>query len=155
MRAATHVRCSTATEKKRGNVPMYLQNPEAQVQPLLEPLEHHGWELYRVYSGHMSDAKEARPGLGALLEDALRRRFGVVRVWGGVQSPKPFDYQIEPGCQTMAVSGNLHRRASRTSFSLSDSCVACIGGWARRLYARIRGTASTIVVQERSLKWNS
>jgi DNA invertase Pin-like site-specific DNA recombinase len=81
MRAAIYVRCSTVTKKKLGDVSAYPQDPEAQVKPLLELPESRGWELYRVNSDRTSGAKEARRGLNALMEDARRRRFGVVLVW--------------------------------------------------------------------------
>lgn len=81
MRAAVYVRYSTATRKRLGDVSAYLQNPEARVKPLLELAESRGWELHRVYSDRMGGAKEARPGLKALMEDARRGLFGVVLVW--------------------------------------------------------------------------
>ena len=81
MRAAVYVRCSTASKKKFGDVSAYLQNPEAQVEPLVALLASRGCELHRVYSDRMSGAKESRPGLKALMEDARRGMFGVVVVW--------------------------------------------------------------------------
>jgi DNA invertase Pin-like site-specific DNA recombinase len=81
MRAAIYVQCSTTSKKKFGDVSAYLQNPEAQIEPLVGLLASRGWELHRVYSDRMSGAKEARPGLRALLDDARRGLFSVVVVW--------------------------------------------------------------------------
>jgi DNA invertase Pin-like site-specific DNA recombinase len=81
MRAAIYVRCSTAGKKKFGDVSVYLQNPDTQVKPLLELVENRGWGLHKVYSDRMSGAKEVRPGLQALMNDARRSLFGVVVVW--------------------------------------------------------------------------
>ncbi len=81
MRAAIYVRCSTTGKRKFGDASVYLQNPDTQVKPLLELLENRGWTLHKVYSDRMSGAKEARPGLQALMDDARRCLFGVVVVW--------------------------------------------------------------------------
>jgi site-specific DNA recombinase len=81
MRAAIYVRCSTTSKRKFGDTSAYLQNPEAQVEPLVNLLASRGWELYQVYSDRMSGAKESRPGLQALTADARRGLFGVVVVW--------------------------------------------------------------------------
>jgi DNA invertase Pin-like site-specific DNA recombinase len=81
MRAATYVRCSTAGKKRVGDVSVFLQNPDTQVKPLLELVENRGWSLHKVYSDRMSGAKEARPGLQSLMNDAHRGLFGVVVVW--------------------------------------------------------------------------
>jgi len=40
-----------------------------------------GWSLVRVYSDRMSGAKESRPGLKGLMQDANRGKFDVVIVW--------------------------------------------------------------------------
>jgi hypothetical protein len=42
MRAAIYVRCSTTNKKKFGDVSAYLQNPEAQVEPLVSLLASRG-----------------------------------------------------------------------------------------------------------------
>ena len=81
MRAAIYVRCSTTTKNKFGDISAYLQNPEAQVEPLVGLLGNRGLDLHRVYSDRMSGAKESRPGLKTLMEDARRGMFGVVVVW--------------------------------------------------------------------------
>ena len=78
MRAAIYVRCSTTSKKKFGDVSAYLQNPEAQVEPLVSLLANRGWELHQVYSDRMSGAKESRPGLQALTADGRRGMFGVL-----------------------------------------------------------------------------
>jgi DNA invertase Pin-like site-specific DNA recombinase len=59
----------------------FEQNPEVQEAPLRQLVEQRGWSLAQVYSDRMSGAKENRPGLKSLLEDARRGQFDVVLVW--------------------------------------------------------------------------
>ena len=80
-RTAIYVRCSTAGIKKYGSVPAPLQNPEVQLEPLKALVQQCGWSLFRVYADRMSGAKQARPGLQALMSDASRGKFHVVLVW--------------------------------------------------------------------------
>jgi DNA invertase Pin-like site-specific DNA recombinase len=49
--------------------------------PLREMVAHRGWTIARVYSDRMSGAKENRPGLKCLMNDARRGQFDVVLVW--------------------------------------------------------------------------
>jgi DNA invertase Pin-like site-specific DNA recombinase len=72
-RAALYVRVSTDH-----------QSVENQVRELKEVAERRGWLLVETYQdAGISGAKgrEQRPGLGALLKDASRRKFDVVMVW--------------------------------------------------------------------------
>jgi len=57
------------------------QSPDVQEEPLRELIEQRGWVLYRVYSDRASGARERRPGLDALMQDARRGKFNVVVVW--------------------------------------------------------------------------
>ena len=90
MRAAIYVRCSTTNKKKFGDVSAYLQNPEAQVEPLVSLLASRGWELHQVYSDRMSGAKESRPGLQALTADARELAKWVLTHWNDVYSEVDF-----------------------------------------------------------------
>ena len=49
--------------------------------PLRQMAEHRGWVVTKVYADRMSGAKEDRPGLNALMQDARRGVFNVVVVW--------------------------------------------------------------------------
>jgi DNA invertase Pin-like site-specific DNA recombinase len=80
-RASVYVRVSTATKSRRGDVIAFEQDPAVQERPLRDLIEQRGWTLYRVYSDRLSGAKEARPGLNALMSDARRGVFDVVVVW--------------------------------------------------------------------------
>jgi DNA invertase Pin-like site-specific DNA recombinase len=79
-RAALYVRVSTNNRAAR-NQAVFEQNPEVQEQPLRQMAEQRGCSVVRVYSDRMSGAKEDRPGLNALLQDARRGAFDVVVVW--------------------------------------------------------------------------
>jgi DNA invertase Pin-like site-specific DNA recombinase len=71
MRVATYLRVSTLD-----------QEPENQRRELLAYLEARGWTLTREYCDHgISGAKEQRPALDALQQDARRRRFDVLVCW--------------------------------------------------------------------------
>jgi DNA invertase Pin-like site-specific DNA recombinase len=80
-RAAIYVRVSTAAKARNGAENVYEQNPDVQELPLRQLVEQRGWSISRVYSDRMSGAKEDRPGLNSLMEDALRGAFDVVLVW--------------------------------------------------------------------------
>ena len=81
IQAALYLRVSTSSKCKQGDAVNFIQNPEVQEQPLQELIKQRGWELYRVYSDRASGAKERRPGLDSLMEDARRGLFSVVAVW--------------------------------------------------------------------------
>jgi DNA invertase Pin-like site-specific DNA recombinase len=78
-RAAIYIRVSTTSRARGGEG--FEQNPEVQEMPLREMVAHRGWTVARVYSDRMSGAKENRPGLKCLMEDARRGQFDVVLVW--------------------------------------------------------------------------
>src|ERR1019366_6942159 len=78
-RAAIYLRVSTANRTRPGDG--FEQNPEVQEVPLRQMLQQRGWDLARVYSDRMSGAKEDRPGLKSLMQDAKRGEFQVVLVW--------------------------------------------------------------------------
>jgi len=78
-RAALYLRVSTANRAR--NADAFEQNPEVQEAPLRHLAQQRGWDLVRVYSDRMSGAKEDRPGLKRLLQDARRGEFDVVLVW--------------------------------------------------------------------------
>ena len=85
-RAAIYVRVSTTNRTRDGNG--FEQNPEVQEVPLRQLVHQRGWTLIRVYSDRLSGAKENRPGLRSLMEDARRGLFDVVLA---VRSLCPFD----------------------------------------------------------------
>jgi DNA invertase Pin-like site-specific DNA recombinase len=64
-----------------GEVLAFEQDRAVQERPLRDLIAQRGWSLYRVYSDRLSGAKEARPGLNALMTDARRGAFDVVVVW--------------------------------------------------------------------------
>lgn len=71
MRAVAYVRVSTED-----------QRTTAQRAAVTRYVRARGWRLVRVYEDHgLSGANARRPALTRLLEDAHRRRFGVVIVW--------------------------------------------------------------------------
>ncbi|MHA2642936.1 MAG: recombinase family protein [bacterium JZ-2024 1] len=70
MRAAIYARVSTPT-----------QSPEHQLLALREYAERRGWGVVKEYVDVASGAKESRPALNALMQDARRRKFDCVLVW--------------------------------------------------------------------------
>jgi len=80
-RAALYVRVSTAKRSLKGNATDFEQEPAVQEMPLQALVAQRGWRLTSVYSDRGSGAKERRPGLHALLQDARRGAFDVVVVW--------------------------------------------------------------------------
>ena len=80
-RAAIYTRVSTAKRATRGEADAYEQDPAVQEVPLKALVAQRGWRLVSVFSDRASGAKERRPGLQALLQDARRGAFDVVVVW--------------------------------------------------------------------------
>jgi DNA invertase Pin-like site-specific DNA recombinase len=78
-RAAIYVRVSTTNRTRGGDG--FEQNPEVQEVPLRQLAQQRGWILVQVYSDRLSGAKENRPGLNSLMNDARRGQFDVVLVW--------------------------------------------------------------------------
>jgi DNA invertase Pin-like site-specific DNA recombinase len=76
MRAALYVRVSAASRFRQGDALTFDQNPEVQEQPLRDLIRQGGWQLHQVYSDRASGAKERRPGMDALMDDARRGLFG-------------------------------------------------------------------------------
>ncbi|MFQ5684573.1 MAG: recombinase family protein [Candidatus Binatia bacterium] len=73
MRVGIYGRVSTADKG---------QDPELQLGPLREYALAREWTIYREYVDHgISGAKERRPALDQLMDDAKRRLFDVVVVW--------------------------------------------------------------------------
>ena len=79
MRAAIYVRVSTAGKTKQGDALTFVQNPEVQEQPLRNLIEQRGSTLHKVYSDRASGSAERRPGLDALMADAKRGLFQILR----------------------------------------------------------------------------
>jgi DNA invertase Pin-like site-specific DNA recombinase len=132
MRAAVYVRCSTTSKKKFGDVSAYLQNPEAQVEPLVGLLASRGWELHRVYSDRMSGARESRPGLQALMDDARRGMFGVVVVWRFdrfARSVKQLVMALEE-FRTLGIEFISHQEALDTSTPMGKAMFTIIAAMA-------------------------
>ena len=80
-RACLYLRVSTATKSRRGEAIAFEQDPAVQERPLRDLIAQRGWTVSGIYSDRLSGAKEARPGLNALMADARRGAFDVVVVW--------------------------------------------------------------------------
>jgi DNA invertase Pin-like site-specific DNA recombinase len=70
MKVALYIRVSTQD-----------QNSALQRSELEKHLADRGWELAGLYEDQMSGAKQSRPGLNRLLEDAAAGKFEAVAVW--------------------------------------------------------------------------
>lgn len=70
LRAAIYARVST-----------FDQEPENQLAELRRYVEARGWTGTEYVDRGMSGAKDRRPALDALVQDAKRRRFGVLVCW--------------------------------------------------------------------------
>lgn len=80
MTVALYARVSTT--KRKAEAPAdYEQDPEVQLVPLRELARQRGWAVVGQYIDRASGAKETRPDLTRLLEDARRGKFGAVAVW--------------------------------------------------------------------------
>jgi DNA invertase Pin-like site-specific DNA recombinase len=156
MRAAIYVRCSTTSKKKFGDVSAYLQNPEAQVEPLAGLLANRGWELHQVYSDRMSGAKESRPGLQALMADARRGMFGVVVVWRFdrfARSVKQLVMALEE-FRTLGIEFISHQEALDTSTPMGKAMFTIIAAMAEleRSVIRDRVVAGLYYAREHGTK---
>lgn len=70
-RAALYARVST----------LIAQDPEMQLSELREYASRRGWQVIGEYVDRTSGAKESRPALNRLMNDAQRRKFDLVAVW--------------------------------------------------------------------------
>ena len=58
------------------------QNPENQLLDLRKFVKHRGFEIYKEYVDQgISGAKDSRPALNQLMDDARKRRFDAIAVW--------------------------------------------------------------------------
>jgi DNA invertase Pin-like site-specific DNA recombinase len=78
-RAAIYARVSTTNRTRMGEA--FEQNPEVQEMPLRQLAAQRGWIVVNVYSDRISGAKENRPGLKTVMDDARRGAFDVLLVW--------------------------------------------------------------------------
>ena len=78
-RAAIYTRVSTTNRTRMGEA--FEQNPDVQGMPLRQLAAQRGWIVVSVYSDRISGAKENRPGLKAVMDDARRGAFDVLLVW--------------------------------------------------------------------------
>jgi len=72
-KVALYARISTA--ENRG-----LQNPEVQLSQLREYCKQRGFHIYKEYVDHLSGAKDDRPALISMMNDARKRRVDIVLV---------------------------------------------------------------------------
>src|SRR2546425_3422768 len=70
-RAALYARVSTVG----------AQSPEMQLLELREYATRRGWQVVEEYVDHASGAKESRPSLNRLMNDARQRKFDVIAIW--------------------------------------------------------------------------
>lgn len=71
MKLALYVRNSTTEEK---------QNPQTQIQPLVDRCEREAWE-YTIFQEFSSGAKESRPELDKMMQQIRNKEFDAVMVW--------------------------------------------------------------------------
>lgn len=82
VRAATYVRVSTTKKSVHsGDMAVYEQNPDMQLERLKEVARQRGWEITYNYTDRASGSKENRPGLTALMANCRQGLFDVVLVW--------------------------------------------------------------------------
>jgi DNA invertase Pin-like site-specific DNA recombinase len=74
-----YARVSTNKSKKNGEDKS--QDPELQLKPLREYAKSRGWTVKEYVDIGISGAKDKRPQLDALMEDARKRRIDGIAVW--------------------------------------------------------------------------
>jgi DNA invertase Pin-like site-specific DNA recombinase len=131
-RACLYLRVSTTTKSRRGEVIAFEQDLAVQERPLRELIAQRGWALYRVYSDRLSGAKEARPGLNALMTDARRGVFDVVVVWRFdrfARSVKQLVLALEE-FRSLGIDFISHQEALDTSTPMGRAMFTIIGAMA-------------------------
>ena len=58
-----------------------LQNTDMQKNDLLEYCKLRKFEIYKIYEDIFTGAKENRPNLNKLMDDARKRKFDIILVW--------------------------------------------------------------------------
>jgi len=154
-RAALYVRVSTVNRSRNGDA--FEQNPEVQEAPLRQLTQQRGWDLVRVYCDRMSGAKEERPGLKRLMQDARRGEFDVVLVWRFDRFARSIEQLILALAEFKALGINFIscQEALDTSTPMGKAMFTIIGAMAElernvirervvagMVYARQHGTKS-------------
>src|ERR1035437_8392708 len=83
-RAALYMRVSTLD-----------QHPETQLYDLHEMAKQRGYEIVEEYTDRISGAKARRPGIDAMMCDALRGQFDVVLVWASDRIARSVNHFLE------------------------------------------------------------
>jgi DNA invertase Pin-like site-specific DNA recombinase len=130
-RAALYLRVSTTTKSRRGEVIAFEQDPAVQERPLRDLIAQRGWTVYRVYSDRLSGAKEARPGLNAMMVDARRGAFDLVVVWRFdrfARSVKQLVLALEE-FHSLGIDFISHQEALDTSSPWAARCLPSSRPW--------------------------
>ena len=131
-RAAAYIRVSTANQSRQGDEVSFDQNPEVQEEPIRALITQRGWSTHRVYSDRAGDAKDGRPGLNALMDDARRGLFDVVIVWRFdrfARSAKQLVLALEE-FRSLGIDFISHREALDTSTPMGKAMFTLIAAMA-------------------------
>jgi len=128
-RAAIYVQVSTAGRARGTSA--FEQNPEVQEEPLRQLIAHRGWTLADVYSDRMSGAKENRPGLKKLMQDARRGKFDIVLVWRFDRFARSIEQLVTALAEFRALGIDFVscQEALDTSTPMGKAMFTIIGQW--------------------------
>src|SRR5215813_11818115 len=153
-KVALYLRVSTASKSRYGDVLTFDQRQE---DPLRRLAEQRGWQVVNVYTDRISGAKERRPALEQLINDATRGKFDIVMVWRFDRLSRSLIHflQTVEELQKVNVDFVSHEQSFDTTTPMGRFCLTMFGGLAEleravirdRViagleYARTRGTKS-------------
>ena len=156
-KAVLYLRVSTASKSRYGDVLTFDQRPELQQEPLERLAEQRGWQVVNVYTDRISGAKERRPALEQLINDATRGKFDVVMVWRFDRLSRSLIHflQTVEELRELNVDFVSHEQSFDTTTPMGRFCLTMFGALAEleravirdRViagleYARTRGTKS-------------
>ena len=129
MKAAIYARVSTTN---------HGQDPSMQTRELREYCERRGWTLAGEYvDAGVSGAKDSRPELNRLMNDASKRRFDVVAVWRFDRFARSTSHLLRALEQFKSLESTSFR-SLKTSIPARQLERWCLPFWVRSLSWSVR-----------------
>lgn len=117
------------------------QNCAMQLDALRQMCAQRGWTIAEEYIDHgISGAKESRPALDRLLQDAARKRFDIVAVWRFDRMARSVSHLLKvlEALRAYGIDFVSHQECIDTSTPMGKAMFTIIGAFAELERATIR-----------------